>query len=100
MNYHLIRAANLAEIGRKAEAQAQAEIAESRKLNPKLSLAFIKKLAEVQPWCCEFECPFTGNSASRVAQFSPAWPSNTAAEIAPQLSNLVIDKVPLALLAF
>ena len=44
MNYHLIRAANLAEIGRKAEAQAQAEIAESRKLNPKLSLAFIKKL--------------------------------------------------------
>lgn len=45
MNYHLIRAANLAEIGRKAEAQA--EIAESRKLNPKLSLAFIKKLFEI-----------------------------------------------------
>jgi TolB-like protein/class 3 adenylate cyclase/Flp pilus assembly protein TadD len=42
VNYHLVRAANLAEIGRKDEAQI--EITKSREINPKLSLTFIKKL--------------------------------------------------------
>jgi tetratricopeptide (TPR) repeat protein len=42
VDYHLVRAANLAEIGRKEEAET--EIAKSRALNPKLSLEFIKKL--------------------------------------------------------
>ena len=42
VNYHLVRAANLAEMGRNEEAQM--EIASSRKLNSKLSLAFIKTL--------------------------------------------------------
>jgi len=42
INYHLVRAANLAELGRKSEAAS--EISEAIKLNPKLSLAFIKNL--------------------------------------------------------
>jgi TolB-like protein len=42
VNYHLVRAANLAELGRSEDALA--EIENARTVNPKLSLKFIEKL--------------------------------------------------------
>ena len=42
VNYHLVRAANLAELDRPEEART--EIQSSKAINPKLSLAFIQKL--------------------------------------------------------
>ena len=41
INYHLVRAANLAELGETEEAEI--EIARSRELNPNLSLAFLQQ---------------------------------------------------------
>ena len=44
-NYHLVRAANLAELGRAEEARAEVE--NSRAINPKLSLATIRQLFNI-----------------------------------------------------